>query len=250
MSNSILIIAEIGINWRNMETAKKLIELAKENGADIAKFQLYDVDKSFSNKKIVAQHKNWYNEVKKTQLTKEQTFQLAEWCKEVDIEFMASASDLERLGWLEEVGVKRHKVGSSMSENKELIEAMLNTDKEVIISIPYGIFKFPYYKLPNQGKIKFLYCIPRYPTNLNTLDFTPGLFEDLKVAEYSKPFDGFSDHTIGIEASMIAMARGAKIIEKHFCLKRDNSNPDMICSIEPGELRQLVNFAKKVKEIL
>ena len=235
---NIEIIAEIGINWNgDMKLAKELIRLAKENDANAAKFQLYDVDASFPDKKIIAQGKNWYNEVKKTQLTKEQTFQLAEWCKETDIEFMASASDLERVSWLEEVGVKRHKVASSMNKNKELIDAMVNTGKEVLLSCQRVYLAY----IPTQS-IKALYCIPRYPTQLNELGFDS--------IEFPEEFRGFSDHTIGIEASMIAMARGARIIEKHFCLKRDNSNPDMICSIEPSELKQLVNFARKVEEIL
>lgn len=243
--NKITVIAEIGINHNgNMETARELIKRAKSCGADIAKFQLYDVDKVFPDKKIMAQGKNWYQEVKKTQLTYERMVMLAAYCNTVNIEFMASAFDLERLSWLEGIGVKRHKIATSVNQDKELIRAMLNTKKEVLFSCrerssTYSLFD---YIIPNYDNIKWLYCVPLYPTPLSKLN--------LKTTNFPGWFQGISDHTEGIEASMMAMSRGAKIIEKHFCLKRDNSNPDMICSIEPGELKQLVQFARKVEEVL
>lgn len=240
---SIIIIAEAGINHNgNIETAKELIRQAKECGADIWKTQLYDVGKSFLGKKIIAQGRNWYEEVKKTQLSKDQTFLLADYCKEVGIEFMASAPDLERLGWLEEIGVKRHKVGSSMNKNKELIDVMLKTGKQILISdkIPVSYYN------PGQTKhhqYSVLYCIPEYPTSLLKLKLSKVLF--------GTAFVGFSDHTQGIEASMVAMARGAIIIEKHFTLdKTDPRGPDHICSVELDELRQLVRFARKCEEII
>ena len=239
---TIEIIAEIGISHSgSMIIARDLIDSAKECGADCAKFQLYDVDTSFPDKKVITQDRNWYEEVKKTQLSYKQVKTLANYCKHIGIEFLASCSDLERLSWLEEVGVKRHKVGSSMNKNKELVDAMIATGKQIIISDKIPI---TYY---NPGRIKHpqysvLYCIPKYPTLLSDLNLSKVLF--------GSAFDGFSDHTQGIEASTVAIERGAKIIEKHFCLKRDNSNPDMVCSIEPQELKTLVKFARKVEEVL
>lgn len=237
----ITIIAEAGISHQgNMSLARELILRTKETGADIWKTQLYDVDALFPDKKIITQGRNWYDEVKKTQLTKEQVFQLAEWCKETEIEFMSSCFDLERLGWLEEIGVKRYKVASIVNQNRELIDAMSRTGKEVLISCRRRYFA--YVSKDYRNNFKYLYCIPKYPTELKDLEFD-------KI-NFPEEFQGLSDHTAGVEASMIAMARGAKIIEKHFCLKRDNSNPDMVCSIEPDELSELVRFARKVEEIL
>jgi len=238
---SILVIAECGINHGgNTRIAKEMIRLAKICYADIAKFQLSDVDTLFPDKQIIAQGRNWYDEVKKAQLSKGQVFELADYCRRLGIEFMASACDIERIGWLEEVGVKRYKVSTQMNQDKVLIEAMLKTKKQVLISHGEG-YHFP-------GSVKYwnkytsLYCVPKYPTPLSELQ--------LQYVDFTHDYTGFSDHTTGIEASMIAMARGARIIEKHFCLKRDNSNPDMVCSIEPSELKQLVQFARKVEEIL
>ena len=236
---TIEIIAEIGISHEgDMILARELIDAAKEAGVKTAKFQLYDVDASFPDKKIIAQNRNWYEEVKKIQLSRRQAETLARYCDHIGIEFLASAADLERLSWLEEFEVKRHKVGSSMNKNKELIDAMANTGKEILLSCQRRSDAY----IPSDKNIKVLYCIPMYPTPLDKFEFS-------RIG-FPYEFQGFSDHTQGIEASVIAMARGAKIIEKHFCLKRDNSNPDMVCSIEPDELKRLVEFARKVEEVL
>jgi len=240
----ILVIAEIGISWNgNMKLLKEMVLRARECGCDIIKTQLYDPAKLFPSKEILVKGKNWYSEVEKTKMSKEQLFQFVEWCREVEAEPMASAFDLERLAWLEEVGVKRHKIGSRANQNRELITAMAKTGKEVLVSCRHliSIYSLFNYVLPSKN-LKYLYCIPKYPTSIGELG--------LSKIDFPTYFQGLSDHTIGIEASMIAMARGAKIIEKHFCLKRDNSNPDMVCSIEPGELGQLSRFARKVEEVI
>ena len=245
--SKILVIAECGINGGGIiEINKELILRAKDAGADVAKFQLYDVDALFPDKQIIAQNRNWYEEVKKTQLTKEQVFELAGYCREVGIEFFASAFDLERLSWLEEVGVKRHKIPNRY-KSSSILNAMRRTGKQIIISTypddPFIEWEFWRGTCTAAHDYKFLYCVSNYPTELKDLHFAEIKFD-------SNHFNGLSDHTIGIETSIIAMARGATIIEKHFCLKRDNSNPDMVCSIEPNELKELVKFARKVEEVL
>jgi len=237
----ITIIAEAGVNHcGNMTIAREMILRAKESGADIFKTQLYDPVKLFPDREVWSQGKNWFDEILKTQLSKEQVFTMAEWCKEAEIEFFGSAFDLERLGWLEEVGVKRHKIASRF-HRQELLDFITKTGKPIIVSLPYGNpskLLFPF------KRTDFLYCIPEYPAPLNKLHLQKINFTSLDG------FSGLSDHSIGTEASMVAIIRGARIIERHFCLKRDNSNPDMICSSEPEELAQLVKFSRKVGEIL
>ena len=238
--SKIIVIAEIGINWSgDMNLLKELVFRAKDCSCNIAKTQLYDPTKLFPNKEIWVQGKNWYPEVEKTKMSREQLFQFADWCKEVEIEPMASCYDLERLSWLEAVGVGRHKIGSRANKNWKLISAMLQTGKEILYSCQVRDFTSYILQFP---EIKYLYCIPEYPTPLEKLKFS-------KIA-FPLEFQGFSQHYPGIEPALVAMARGAQIIEIHFCLKRDNSNPDMACSIEPRELKQLVEFARRVEEIL
>ena len=173
-------------------------------------------------------------------------FEIADYCNQVRIEFMASAFDRERLTWLEEIGVKRHKIPNRY-KSSSILNAMKETGKQIIISTypedPFVESELWCGTCLAAHNYKFLYCVSDYPTKLKDLHFS-------KIEFIDRDYDGFSDHTVGLEASMIAMSRGAQIIEKHFCLKRDNSNPDMICSIEPHELRRLVEFARKVEEVI
>lgn len=230
-----LIIAEIGQNHNgDMEVAKKLIYLAKEKGADVAKFQLYEVDKIFTP------DFEWYKEGKEAQLTKEQAFYLANKCDEVGIEFMASVFDMERFGWTDEIGMKRYKIASRSIYDRELIDAIASTGKDMIMSL--GMWeeeRFPVIK--TAGRVDYLYCVSKYPTMPEDLDFLSVDFNN---------YAGFSDHTIGVEAPLVAMARGARIIEKHFTLDKNMHGPDHALSMEPDELELLVNYAEKIENIL
>lgn len=230
-----LIIAEIGQNFNgDMATAKKMIREAKERGAHMAKFQLYDVDKIFKP------DFEWYKEAKEAQLTKEQAFELAQECDIVGIEFSASVFDIERFGWTEELGMTRYKIASRTIYDKELIDAVSATGKDLIVSL--GMYKeegFP--QIKSNGRVDFLYCVAKYPTMPEDLDFL-----NIDFNKYS----GFSDHTIGIEAPIIAMSRGAGIIEKHFTLDKKMHGPDHSGSMDPEELGELVRFSNIIKNIL
>lgn len=230
------VVAEVGINHEgDMEMAEGLIRIAATCGANIAKFQLYDVDTLFPDKAIWSEGKNWYNMVKKTQLTQEQVFELAERCSEEGIEFAASAFDIKRLGWLEEIGVKRHKAGTRAARDQKLLEAMAATGKEVLISLPYG----EPLGFSLQGNIKYLYCVPEYPTPLER-DYLS------KVSFGPKSFYGLSSHSPGIGHALTSIRMGAKLVEVHLCFTRSKvTNPDITSSVEPSELEDLVNFANQ-----
>ncbi|MFC1930554.1 N-acetylneuraminate synthase family protein [Chloroflexota bacterium] len=230
-----LIIAEIGQNHNgDMEIAKKLITAAKKGGADIAKFQLYDVDSIFPPSF------EWYKEAKEAQLNKEQTLELANWCLEVGIEFMASVFDTERVKWCQDINLRRYKIASRSIYDKKLVDAITKTGKDIIASL--GMYKgkrFPHFN--TSARVDFLYCVAKYPTFPEDLNFS-----EIEFTRYS----GFSDHTIGIEAALAAMARGAKIIEKHFTLDKKMHGPDHAGSMSPDELREIVDFSKKFEAIL
>jgi len=244
----ITVIAEAGINWNgDMRTMRELILAAKDCGCSIFKTQVHDISKNFPDHKIMVGGKNWYEECLRSNLTKEQVLQTAEWCKEAEIEFMASSADVMRAGWLEEAGVKRHKVAYMMRHNKELIDFMLSTGKLVLLST--GNLWRDYYR-PDETKMapyELLYCVPKYPTqyydlHLGDVNFTPGM---------GLFYNGFSDHTIGPSAAIVALSRGARIIEKHFTLDRsDNRGPDHQISADAAVMKTIVHFAKEVEEIL
>lgn len=230
-----LIIAEIGQNHNgDIKLAKKMIFEAKASGADIVKFQLYDVDSIF-NKDF-----EWYKEAKCAQLGFEQVRELKKECDEAGIEFSASVFDVERLEWVLKLDIQRIKIASRSIYNKELIDAAAKTGKEMIISL--GMYKgkgFP--SIKSRGRISFLYCVAKYPTKPEELNFSAVDF---------KKYAGFSDHTIGIEASIVAMARGARIIEKHFTLDKKMHGPDHKCSMDPSELKDLFRQSEVIEKML
>ena len=204
-----MIIAEIGQNHLgDMKLAKWLIKLAQINGADLAKFQLYD------SKKL-------YDKYQDTELNKDQAFELFNYGKEVGIEVFFSVFDTKRVKWCEEIGVERYKVPYRMRD-KGTLTAIGRTGKRVIAS---GDWDW----IPDMAW-NLLYCVSEYPTK--TVDFRAIDFD---------VFDGFSDHTIGLDIAKIAIARGAKIIEKHFAINHKDG-VDAEWSMTPGELRELRRF--------
>lgn len=230
------IIAEIGQNFNgDIALAKKMIHLSKECGADVAKFQVYDAKALFPK-----ENNPWYDYNCKTELSKKDLVELAEECEKVGIEFMASVFDLERVEWLEELNAKRYKIASRSIKDDTLIKKIAATKKPLIVSLGMWDGKeFP--EIKTEGQLDFLYCISKYPTELTDLNFSK-----VDFAKYS----GFSDHTLGITAPVAAMARGARIIEKHFTLDKTMYGPDHSGSMNPEELKQLVLFKKEIQQCL
>lgn len=229
------IIAEIGQNHNgDMELAKELIYACKESGADVAKFQLYDAKALFPK-----EGNPWYEYNCKTELSMDDLFLLKETCDKAGIEFMSSVFDVERVEWLEKLNVLRYKVASRSIKETDLQNALNKTGKPVLLSL--GMWdgdEFP--QTPIENPI-FLYCISKYPTPL----------EDLKLKEIDfEEYGGFSDHTIGISATVAAMARGAKIIEKHFTLDKKMYGPDHEGSMTPDELSEITKFKRDFERCL
>lgn len=230
------IIAEIGQNHNgDMELAKRLIRASKESGADVAKFQLYDAKKLFPK-----DGNPWYEYNCKTELSRAQIDVLANECHKCGIEFMASVFDVDRVDWLESIDVKRYKVASRSVRDQRLIERLSDTGKPIIISLGmWGQPEFP--TVEGASEVDYLYCVSKYPTQLVDLH--------LNSVDFSR-YAGFSDHTIGISASLAAISRGARIIEKHFTLDKELFGPDHKGSMLPEELSALVIFASEISEAL
>lgn len=208
-----------------MRLNKEMIWEAKACGADAVKFQLYDVDT------IKKPWQSRYMELRVAQLTKEDVKELFDECKKAGIEFIASAFDVERVGWLEEIGVKRHKIASRSVFDKKLIQAMEKTGKPLIVSLGAWNKK----ELPKIKNAEFLYCVSEYPAYIT---------EDMFPTKFDK-FAGFSDHTIGCYWAREAVKRGAKIIEKHFTLDNTLPGHNQKGSAEPWELKDLCTYAKQ-----
>jgi sialic acid synthase SpsE len=222
------IIAEIGQNHNgNMGLARQLIAEAKTAGATVAKFQVYSARALFPK-----EGNEWFDYNCKTELTRDAVEALARECQDQGIEFMASVFDVERVAWLEAVGVRRYKIASRSVRDQTLIDAVAKTGKPVIVSLGmWNAPEFPMIDVP--GGVGYLYCVSKYPTEL----------ADLNLAEVDfTRYLGFSDHTIGIDAPMIALSRGARVIEKHFTLDKTMFGPDHSGSMTPAELAALSRF--------
>jgi len=217
------IIAEVGQNFMgDMALAKKLIRLAKENGADLVKFQLYE------HKKLYGDNPNIPN----VELSFDQAKMLFDYGKEIGIEVFFSVFDTERVKWCEEIGVRRYKI-ATLRKDAKVIDAVLQTQKPVYISMPN--FTPP---LKYKSCISYLYCVPEYPASVKK-------FHKIHWNEY----DGFSDHTIGLDVAQIALSRGAQIIEKHFAIDH-KTGVDAEWSMTPDELKELVRFKRVIEQAL
>ena len=225
------IIAEIGQNHNgDMALAVELIDAAKEAGADVAKFQLFDAEA------LIPHDDPWFSYNCQTELSLDNLNLLSEHCGSVGIEFMCSPFDVIRVGWLEDINVRRYKIASRSIRDAELIEAVAKTGKPYIASL--GMWDDAL-KPSLPGNLQgYLYCISKYPTDLSDLHFSNVDFSD---------YYGFSDHTAGLTAPCVALARGAKVIEKHFTLDKSMHGPDHEGSMTPDELCQLVAFKDELR---
>jgi len=250
------IIAEIGINHcGDMWMAMNMINLAKECGADTVKFQIYDPEKLLDPKDFSGQ--DW-QAILKSKLNFYQVVELWDYCKEVGIEFLASAFDHDGLRWLETIGVKRHKIASRSIYDKAYVEKVKITGKPYIVSLGWldkrdikietekqllirlGLFE-------SEERVKFLRCSSKYPTPLRESLVFNSMFSN---PMFRTPYDGYSDHTIGLTASKCAIAYGAEIIEKHFTLDKESIGPDHKCSMDVKELKELCTFRDEYEEMI
>lgn len=217
------IIAEIHPqHGGNLFAVREMIREAKRNGADVAKFQLYDAESLLGSA--------WSY----LELGRDEVRRIKEWCDEEDIEFMASVFDEERLSWVEEVGVARHKIASGTVRNdRTLCDRILALGKPTIVSL--GHWHESEKPFGESDRIHYLYCKAKYPA----------LYEDMGdfPADFTgQGFAGYSDHTLGIELCLLAVARGARILEKHFTLDKMRTRETEkahICSMTPAELAEL-----------
>lgn len=233
-----IVIAEIGINHNgSIDLAHELIRQARIAGADIAKFQFYDPYKIFGPE---GSHPN--EEALRQALTVQFGYDDAErlkrWCDEEGIEFMASAFDVERFEWTRSLGVTRHKIASRAVQNRELCDRILQTGQEAFVSLGFWDKAAPPFDAP---QVRYLYCVPKYPCEYGDISL-PARFAD-------SVYDGFSDHTVGIEAALVAVGRGARVIEKHFTLNKGLAGPDHVCSATPEELELLCRYARLMEKL-
>ena len=232
-----IIIAELGQNWvGNIELAKNLIRLAKENGADLLKMQLYDTDALYEpNTRL-------YKQAKEAELSFYQALMLFEYGARVGIEVFFSVFDVDRVKWCEEIGVNRYKIAARSISDRAIFSALKGVGKPVIASLPYGRCREDDLKWICRPVLwTYLYCIPEYPAK-------PSMLEGIKFGK-RESYQGFSDHTIGLDTAKIVLARGAEIIEKHFAVDH-LTGVDAPWSMTPDELVEIKRWEGVCNQIL
>jgi N-acetylneuraminate synthase len=258
--DKVLIIAEAGVNHNgDLNLAKKLIDVAVDAGVDFIKFQTFKseslVTKEAKKAEYQIENTNDFREnqlqmLKKLELSNSQHEKLIEYCNQKNISFFSTAFDLDSLKYLHDLGLKIVKIPSGEITNLPYLRMAASLFKKVIISTGMCTMNEinealqVFYKAGfSSESITILHCNTEYPTPMKDVN----LKAMLAIQNYFDVKVGYSDHTLGIEVPIAAVALGAKIIEKHFTLDRNLPGPDHIASLEPHELKSMVDAIRNIE---
>jgi|TARA_B110000438_G_scaffold283163_1_gene310904 N,N'-diacetyllegionaminate synthase len=255
----VIVIAEVGPNHNGkIRLARKLIDIAKDCGADFIKFQTSIPELHISKfaKKANYQSKNTSREetqlqmAKKNSLTFEQFRQLNKYCKKKKINFLSTAFDLKSISFLNKLNMKFIKIPSGEITNYPYLSKIGKLKKKIILSTGMANMKEigeALEVLTKKGvakkKITVMQCNTEYPTPLKDAN----LRAMISIKKKYGVSIGYSDHTEGIEAALAATAMGAEIIEKHITLDKNLSGPDHKASITKKELKMMIDAIRKVE---
>jgi N,N'-diacetyllegionaminate synthase len=262
MKTKTFIIAEAGVNHNgDIELAKKLIDVAVEAGADAIKFQTFKAKKLVSKKADKADYQkqttdvaeSHYEMIKKLELDIETHKELIWYCKEKEILFLSTPFDLESIDLLNDLGLEIFKIGSGEITNLPYLHKIGSLQKKVIMSTgmaDLGEIEDALNVLIKAGTkredITLLQCNTEYPTPYTDVN----LKAMQTIRDAFKVKTGCSDHTLGIEVPIAAVAMGACVIEKHITLDKTMDGPDHRASLEPHELKSMIQSIRNIEVAL
>lgn len=263
MSNHTLIIAEAGVNHNgSLDIAKQLVDEAVDAGVDIIKFQTFKADKLVSKdaKKAEYQKQNigdsddsQYQMLKKLELSESDHQELVAYCHQKGIRFWSTAFDIESIDFLHSLELGLWKIPSGEITNYPFIKKIALLHEPVIMSTGMcdedDIRNALDVLLKNgltKDQITILHCNTQYPTPMKDVN----LKAMLTIKHDFETAVGYSDHTRGIEVPIAAVALGAEVIEKHFTLDRNMAGPDHKASLEPQELKAMVQAIRNIESAL
>ncbi|MFF5996802.1 N-acetylneuraminate synthase [Lysinibacillus sp. KU-BSD001] len=280
------IIAEAGVNHNgSFEMAKKLVDVAKEAGADAVKFQTFKAENLVTKTAKQADYQvenlkqatSQYDMLKKLELTFEEFTKLQQYCEEKGIEFLSTPFDLESVDFLlEQLAMPTVKIPSGELTNAPFIHYIATKQRPIILStgmatvdeihealafIAYGL-AYPqqdvdiaeveaFYKTLTakellQKYVTVLHCTTQYPAPVYSINLK--VMDEMRTT-FQVPI-GFSDHSEGITIPIGAAAMGATVIEKHFTLDKKMEGPDHVASLNPQELKAMVQGIREIEEAL
>lgn len=261
--NKVLIIAEAGVNHNGrLDLAKQLIDKAVDAGVDIVKFQTFRSEKLVSRAACLAEYQQrnigkkgegQLAMLKKLELSQKEHKVLISYCNEKNISFFSTAFDMESIEYLHSLDIGLWKIPSGEVTNYPYLRKIAQYHEPVILStgmcelsdieaavnvlLDFGV---------QRDQITILHCNTEYPTPFADVN----LKAMLEIGEKFGVQIGYSDHTKGIEVPIAAVALGATVIEKHFTLDRNMEGPDHMASLEPDELKAMVNAIRNIEQAL
>ena len=254
------VIAEAGVNHNgSVEQARRLIDVAAEAGADAVKFQTFRAATLVSaatpmadyQKRNTGSSSSMADMLRDLELSFDDFAALSAYCREVGIEFLSTPFDVESADVLHRLGMRAFKLASGEITNPQLIRHVGRFDRPVILSTGMANLgeverALGWLEDSGTGEIAILHCVSDYPTapsdvNLRAMDTLAAAFGHVT---------GWSDHCVGDTVAIAAVARGARIIEKHFTLDKALPGPDHKASLEPAELAQMIERIRVVEQAL
>ena len=260
MSKHVYIIAEAGVNHNGrLDLALQLCDAAKEAGVDAIKFQTWKTELIISKntemadyqKKNLGNDDSQYDMLKKLELSYDNFRLIKDYCDNIGIQFLSTADETESLDFLCELGMPLIKLGSGEITNIPYLRYCAKKNMPLIIStgmcnLSDVATAFDVLTEAGAKDITLLHCTTNYPCPMDEVNLRA--MQTLKDAFKCKV--GYSDHTMGTEIPIAAVAMGADIIEKHFTLDRNMEGPDHKASLEPNELKDMVLKIRNVEMAL
>jgi len=259
---SVFIIAEAGVNHNgSVDLAKKLIDVASISGADAVKFQTFKAEnlivkntqKADYQKQTTDASESQFDMIKKLELDVDTHKELITYCQEKDIMFLSTPFDHESINLLSDLGLKIFKIPSGEITNLPYLRHIGSLGKKVVLSTGMSNLKEVGGALnilinagTSKDNITVLHANTMYPTPMEDVNLNAML-------TIQKEFGvdiGYSDHTLGIEVDIAAVAMGASCIEKHFTLDKTMDGPDHKASLEPEELKAMVGAIRNIEKAL
>ena len=256
---STIIIAEAGVNHNgDISTAFKLIDAAADAGVDYVKFQTFKADELVSKTAAMAEYQkensgediSQYEMLKRLELSGEDHVTLRDYCEKRKVKFLSTAFDLPSIDLLVSLGIRLGKIPSGEITNLPYLERMARSFERIILStgmssmaeIQDAISVLSRCGMGLQN-ITVLHCNTEYPTPMSDVNLAAMNY----MRSHLNTEVGYSDHTLGIEVPIAAVALGAKMIEKHFTLDRNLPGPDHKASLEPNELKAMVDAIRNIE---
>ena len=246
-------IAEIAGNFYTFEEGKRIINSAIAAGCDCVKFQTFDAETITTKKATfdmesvgkVQQYKNF----KESQCPNELQKQIMDYCRKENILAFSAPSHIKDIDFMEEIGNPIYKIGSDLACHLPVLRTVARLNKPIILST--GMCTLEEVRrsvdtILNEGndQIILMHCVADYPTKYEEVNLNA-----IKTMQDEFGFPaGYSDHTIGPEISLAAVAMGAHVIERHFKHPDNKSGPDAILSSDEAEMRYIIETTRKIEQ--